>query len=53
MALISPELRQIVRGLDANMPVYDARTMNEVYKDSAVKTPGMIANTVTGLGLVA
>ncbi len=49
---IAPELRQIVRGLDANMPVYDTRTMKEVYTQRAVKTPNMIANTVAGLGLM-
>lgn len=49
---IAPELHQIVRGLDPNMPVYDTRTMEEVYTQRAVKTPNMIANTVAGLGLM-
>ncbi len=49
---IAPELRQIVRGLDPNMPIYDTRTMEDLYTQRAVKTPDMIVNTVAGLGLM-
>lgn len=49
---LAPEVREIVRGLDPNMPVFDARTMEDVYTQRAVKTPDMIADTVAGLGLM-
>lgn len=49
---IAPVLRQIVRGLDPNMPVFDVRTMQDLYTQRAVKTPNMIAESVAGLGLM-
>jgi putative ABC transport system permease protein len=48
--VLSPVLRDIVRGLDADMPVFDVRTMNDLYTQRAVKTPNMIAQSVAGLG---
>jgi macrolide transport system ATP-binding/permease protein len=49
---IAPVLRQVVRGLDPNMPVFDVRTMQDLYTQRAVKTPNMIAQSVAGLGLM-
>jgi ABC-type antimicrobial peptide transport system permease subunit len=49
---IAPVLREVVRGLDANMPVFDVRTMQDLYTQRAVKTPNMIAQSVAGLGLM-
>jgi macrolide transport system ATP-binding/permease protein len=49
---LAPVLREVVRGLDPNMPVYDVRTMHDLYTQRAVKTPDMIAKTVAGLGLM-
>lgn len=49
---LAPVIREIVRGLDANMPVFDARTMEDLYTQRAVKTPNMIADSVAGLGLM-
>lgn len=49
---IAPVLREVVRGLDPNMPVYDVRTMYDLYTQRAVKTPNMIADSVAGLGLM-
>jgi ABC-type antimicrobial peptide transport system permease subunit len=45
-------LRKVVRGLDPNMPVFDTRTMQDVYTQRAVKTPNLIAQSVAGLGLM-
>jgi predicted permease len=45
-----PVLREQIRGLDANMPVFDVRTMQDLYSQRAVKTPNMIVSIVGGLG---
>src|SRR5947208_7201063 len=34
------------------MPVFDVRTMQDLYTQRAVKTPNMIAQSVAGLGLL-
>ena len=49
---IAPVLREVVRGLDADMPVFDARTMHDLYTQRAVKTPNIIAGSVAGLGVM-
>ena len=49
---LAPVLRHVIRGLDPNMPVFDVRTMEDVYTQRAVKTPNMIAESVAGLGLM-
>jgi predicted permease len=47
-----PVLRETIRGLDANMPVFDVRTMQDLYFQRAVKTPDMIVAIVAGLGFM-
>jgi macrolide transport system ATP-binding/permease protein len=49
-ATLAPVLREVVRGIDPNMPVSDARTMQDYYTQRAVKTPDIIAESVAGLG---
>ncbi len=49
---IAASLREVIRGLDPNMPVFDVRTMQNLYTQRAVKTPNMIAESVAGLGLM-
>jgi macrolide transport system ATP-binding/permease protein len=51
-AAIAPALRGVVRGLDADMPVFDVRTMQDIYSQRAVKTPNMVAEIVAGLGFM-
>jgi len=50
-ALVAP-LREMVRGLDANQPVYDVRTMADVYQARAIATPNLIIQTVGAMGLI-
>ena len=47
---LAPVLREVVRGIDPNMPVFDQRTMQDFYTQRAVKTPDIIAQSVAGLG---
>lgn len=49
---LSPVLRAIVHGLDRDMPVFDVRTMHDLYTQRAVKTPNMLSEIVGGLGLM-
>ncbi len=49
-ATLAPVLREVVRGIDPSMPVSGARTMQDYYTQRAVKTPGIISESVAGLG---
>ena len=50
-ALMAP-LRETVRGLDANQPVYDVRTMQDLYQARAVTVPRMLNQVVGAMGLI-
>jgi predicted permease len=47
---LAPVLREVVRGIDPDMPVFDTRTMHDLFTQRAIKTPGIIAQSVAGLG---
>lgn len=51
-AALAPVLRQAVKTLDPNMPSYGVRTMDDLYKQRAIKTGTIITQTVGGLGLM-
>jgi putative ABC transport system permease protein len=51
-ATVAPVLRDLVHKLDPNMPVFDTRTMQNLYTSRAVKTSSMIINCVTSMGLL-
>jgi predicted permease len=51
-ASLAPVLREVVRGLDPDMPVFDVRTMQYFYNELAVKTPNMVVEIVAALGLM-
>jgi putative ABC transport system permease protein len=51
-AALAPVLRQVVQEMDRDMPVFDARTMNDIYNNRAVKTPNMISAIVSALGVM-
>jgi len=50
-SLLAP-LREVVRGLDANQPIFDVRTMEDLYQARAVSNPNMIVQTIAAMGLV-
>lgn len=49
-ATLAPVVRDVVRHIDPDMPVSNARTMEDYYTQRAVKTPDIIAQSVAGLG---
>jgi predicted permease len=49
---LGPVVRDVVRGLDPDMPVFDVRTMHNVYTVRAVSTPNELADIVAALGLM-
>ena len=49
--LVTP-LRNIVREMDANQPIYDVRTMEEFYQISTVGMMDIIIGMVAGMGMM-
>ena len=49
---LAAPLREVVRGIDPNQPIYDVRTMEDIYQTRAVKTPNLIVDTVGGMGMM-
>ena len=49
---LAPVLREVVHNIDPDMPVFDVRTMHDLYTQRAVKTPNMLSEIVGGLGLM-
>jgi len=49
---IAGPLREMVRGLDADQPIFDVRTMEEFYDMRVVSTGNTILEIVAGMGLM-
>jgi predicted permease len=50
-ALAAP-IREVVRGLDADQPIFGVRTMEEFYRMRVITTSTVIVETVAGMGLM-
>jgi predicted permease len=50
-SLVGP-LREVVRGLDASLPVYNIRTMEALYRMRATRIFNVIVGTVLALGMM-
>ena len=50
-ATLAPVLRDVVRGLDPDMPAFDVRTMLDFYTER-VQTASVVTQVVAGLGLM-
>src|SRR5262249_44495898 len=50
-SLVGP-LRDVVRGLDANLPIYNVRTMEELYRMRAVSIFNVLVGIVVAMGLM-
>ncbi len=51
-ASLAPALRQLVKGLDPNMPIYGVRTMDDFYTQRAIKGSSVVLESVGSLGLM-
>jgi len=51
-ATLAPAMREVVRGLDPDMPLFNVRTMQDFYNQNAVKVPNLVVQIVGGLGLM-
>jgi ABC-type antimicrobial peptide transport system permease subunit len=51
-ATLAPVLRDVVRKLDPDMPVFDVRTMHEYFTLRAMRTSSIITEVVAGMGLM-
>ena len=51
-ASLAEPLRQIVRTLDVNQPVYGVRTFDDFYRYRAVNQPAVIVQTIGAMGLM-
>ncbi|HEY7335898.1 MAG TPA: ABC transporter permease [Bryobacteraceae bacterium] len=47
---IVPVLRRVIQNLNKDMPVFDVRTMADLYHSRAVATPNVITQLVAGMG---
>jgi predicted permease len=50
-SLVGP-LREVVQGLDINLPIFNVRTMEELYRMRAISVFNVIITTVAALGLM-
>jgi len=51
-ATVAPALREVVRGLDPDMPVFDVRTMHDLYTKFIVKTTDVFTEVVGAMGVM-
>jgi predicted permease len=49
-ASLAAPLRELIRGLDADMPIFDVLTMDAMYQMRAVRTSHIIVAAVAGMG---
>jgi predicted permease len=49
---LAAPLREVVRSIDPNQPIYDVRTMEDFYQTRAVQTTNLIVQTVGGMGIM-
>jgi predicted permease len=49
---LATPLREVVRGLDTNLPIYNVRTMEELYRMRVVSIFNVLVATVSAMGLM-
>ena len=49
-AALAAPLREVVRGLDPNLPIFNVRTMEELYRMRAVSVFNVLVTIVAGMG---
>jgi predicted permease len=48
-AVLAPVFRRVVQDLDRNMPVFDARSMSDLYENRSIKSANLVSETVGSL----
>jgi len=51
-AAMATPIREVVRGIDGNIPIFGVRTMASFYRARAVTTSNVIVGAVAGMGLM-
>jgi putative ABC transport system permease protein len=51
-ATLSPVVRQVLHNIDPDMPIFDARTMQDLYSQRAIKTADILIEIVAGMGVI-
>jgi putative ABC transport system permease protein len=51
-AMLAAPLREVVRGLDVNMPIFHVRTMEDLYRMRATSVFNVLISTVAAMGLM-
>jgi predicted permease len=51
-ATLAAPLREVVRSLDPNLPIYNVRTMGELYRMRAISIFNVLISTVAAMGLM-
>jgi predicted permease len=51
-AALAAPLRELLRFLDSNMPIYDMRTMDDLFEMRAVREPGIMVTSAGSLALL-
>jgi putative ABC transport system permease protein len=52
LALVDP-VKRVVRSLDANLPISETRTYEDIYRYHTVEGPGVAVNLIATMGIVA
>jgi predicted permease len=52
-AAVGAPLREVVRTLDVNMPIFNVRTMEQLYRTRAIGVFNVLITTVVAMGLMA
>jgi putative ABC transport system permease protein len=52
-AALGAPLRDVIHGLDVNMPIFNVRTMEQLYKLRAIRVFNVLITTVVAMGLMA
>jgi putative ABC transport system permease protein len=50
--VIAPVMRDVVRKIDRDMPLFDVRTMQDLYSQRAVKTSTLVLQIVAAMGVM-
>jgi ABC-type antimicrobial peptide transport system permease subunit len=50
--VLAPVLRRVIQEIDRNIPVFDVRSMKDIYNNRVVKGPNLIAEMIGWMGIM-